>query len=149
MPDILPADATIASLVHELNEPKKYIEGVFAHMWECRREFGSVLVRVGITGTGKAPHYQIEYASKRGETAIYGIYRGLGHKLFDELGSRGIGDISLSDDPNEIIEIASERERREAPQRPDHFVQKQSWSNQAMSFEEMGSLLTELRKRRR
>jgi hypothetical protein len=148
MTDLLPADATIASLLDRLNSPNNYIQNVFKHMWDCKKKFGDASVRIGISGEGKAPHYRIEYTNDRG-TAIYGVYRGQGHKLFDDLGDSNIIDIVLSDDPNEFAEVANELEKREAPERPDHLLQAQNWSSHAMSFKEVGALRTELQKRRK
>jgi hypothetical protein len=116
-------------------------------MWSCKKQFGNASVRIGITGEGKAPHYKIEYQRDSGGIATFGIYRGLGHRPFEDLGS--IDFIVLSDDPAEITEVATEIAKRETPEHPDHFVKVFSWSAQATTFEKIGALRMELQKRRR
>ena len=102
MSDIIPADATIASIAqaHTLNRPLRYVLNVYTHMWSCKKKFGNAFVRVGITGEGKAPHYRIEYSNDRG-ISIFGVYRGPGHRPFEDLGAFRANDIVLSDDPHE------------------------------------------------
>lgn len=56
------------------------------------------------------------------------------------------GEIVVSDDPKEFVEISNEIKKREGP---DHLLQAQNWSSHAMSFEEVGALRTELQKRRK
>jgi len=150
MSDIIPADATIASIAqaHTLNRPLRYVLNVYTHMWSCKKKFGNAFVRVGITGEGKAPHYRIEYSNDRG-ISIFGVYRGPGHRPFEDLGAFRANDIVLSDDPHEKAAVAAEIVNRDAPNKPDHLLQDHNWSTRAMSLEEVGLLRIELEKRGR
>ncbi|MEQ8510451.1 MAG: hypothetical protein RIB43_15710 [Rhodospirillaceae bacterium] len=53
-------NATIGDILSKLDNPTEYIRRVLANMHLCRKEFGSALVRIGTTGQGVAPHYRIE-----------------------------------------------------------------------------------------
>jgi hypothetical protein len=117
-------------------------------MWSCKKKFGNAFVRIGLTGRGRAPHYKIEYSSDRGQST-YGVFRGPGHRPFENLGELTANDIVLSDDPREKAAVDAEIANRDAPDHPDHFLQDHNWSSRAMSLEDVGLLRMELEKRGR
>ncbi|MER9937122.1 hypothetical protein [Mesorhizobium sp. M0088] len=56
----LPENATVLDVVRTLDEPRKYVLGVFNNMHDYKRRHGSVYVRIGITGRGMMPNYRLE-----------------------------------------------------------------------------------------
>ena len=60
----LSTDATIAYVAGKLNKPAEYVRRVLENMWECKRAFGSALVRIGVMGEGRAPNYRLEYSKE-------------------------------------------------------------------------------------
>ena len=137
----LDPNETIRSLVakHTLNAPNTYVLGVLRNMAAWRREHpDSVpIVRVGVSGDGRAPHYRVSplpagvgiddnpeiaieeidqwLAAKRtGEDphGHFAVYRGTGH-----------GELELS--PAELT--------------------THNWSGARMTYEEVEALLGELR----
>ena len=60
----LASDATLRDVVNAntLNEPVRYVRGVLENMLDCRRQFGTATVQLGITGDGRSPNYQVSPA---------------------------------------------------------------------------------------
>lgn len=60
----LDSDVTLRDLVNAqtLNEPVSYVRGVLGNMMECRKQFGTATVQLGITGEGRSPHYHVSPA---------------------------------------------------------------------------------------
>ena len=57
----LPRDATIVVIVGRLRDPAEYVRRVLQNMKNCQDMFGQpVVVRIGISGEGVAPHYRSE-----------------------------------------------------------------------------------------
>jgi hypothetical protein len=56
----IPTNATIADVVELLSRPEDYVRGVLGNMFDYRKEHGTAVVRIGTTGTGKAPHYRVQ-----------------------------------------------------------------------------------------
>lgn len=63
MPTALPRDATIRDVLASLSNPESFVRQVVGVMHEAAREHGEIVVRLGITGTGKAPNYRVESAT--------------------------------------------------------------------------------------
>jgi hypothetical protein len=133
--DIVAADATIRDVVGRLNKPAEYLRRVLEHMYECKREFETAFVRIGVTGNGRAPNYRIEYSKDSSGHWTYAVYNGLSHQQIDDLGD--LGEFLLA--PLEEIEI----------KRPDRSLQREHWSSRAMQWDEVAIVLGELRRRRR
>jgi hypothetical protein len=53
-------DSTIADVVDTLIDRENYLRGVVGNLSPRHRQHGSAVVRIGITGEGKAPHYRVE-----------------------------------------------------------------------------------------
>ncbi len=58
----LEANVTLRDLVGKLNDPVAFIRGVIGVMHETKKEHGDVVVRLGLTGTGKLPNYRLDSA---------------------------------------------------------------------------------------
>lgn len=58
---VLPSNSTIRDLTRRttLTHPESYVRRVLGNMHTCRKEHGSALVRIGVTGEGRQPHYWI------------------------------------------------------------------------------------------
>ena len=93
----LPHDATVATIIHSLRDPDKYLSRVQHNMILFQREHGCVaLVRIGVTGGGIAPHYRIQpdkpfwdalegsiFGGKKDDlTRYYKAYNGRSHEHF-------------------------------------------------------------------
>ena len=107
-------------------------------MHDCRREHGSALVRIGITGEGRQPHYWIsaERPDRGGGVAI------------------DLDDIDRILDPAGRQEIAESRSRfflvydgrnHERIEDWDFWkVLPQNWSTRQSTLDEIGALLGEI-----
>jgi hypothetical protein len=56
---VLNSDDTIADVWSKLAHPHEYLEGVLENLLVCKREHGSAVVRIGVTGSGQKPYYWI------------------------------------------------------------------------------------------
>ncbi len=63
MPNALPRDVTLEDFVTTLDDPVKFIRGVIGVIHENAKEHGDIVIRFGITGTGRLPNYRIEDAA--------------------------------------------------------------------------------------
>lgn len=63
MPTALAQDATLRDVLPSLPNPESFVRQVVGVMHEAAKEHGEIVVRLGITGTGKAPNYRIEDAN--------------------------------------------------------------------------------------
>lgn len=59
----LPKNATLRDLLSTLDHPDAFISKAFGVINHATKEHGVVVMRLGITGTGKAPNYRIESAN--------------------------------------------------------------------------------------
>jgi hypothetical protein len=86
MAGAVPPGSTIADIICTLAHPEEYVRGVLGHLYECRRDYPTAYVRIGITGHGIVPHYRIEYPGYAGAPpGTFGAFRGDNHKrLVDE-----------------------------------------------------------------
>ena len=128
-------DATIADIVDDLNAPEEYVRQVVGHMWDCWRQHDAASVRIGVTGRGRAPHYRIEH-----QKGVFAVYRGSGHTQIEDLGEQPAIDIFafLGEGPSKPKEPS-----------PDHIFMDEHWSSRVMTFDEVKTLLGQLRQRRR
>lgn len=62
MPESLPKNATLRDLLSSLDKPESFVRQVVGVMHEAAKEYGEIIMRLGITGTGRAPNYRIERA---------------------------------------------------------------------------------------
>ena len=76
MSQSLRPDATLRDVRHSLLEPEKLLRDILSTMNDCRREKGNCLVRIGITGEGKAPYHKVAYLDGHGQEQLYGSYFG-------------------------------------------------------------------------
>ena len=56
----LPADTTLADLRHVLADSGEFVRQVSGVMHSATKEHGPVVMRLGITGTGRLPNYRLE-----------------------------------------------------------------------------------------
>jgi hypothetical protein len=59
MPRLSP-DATIADIMSSLAQPEDYLRRVIGTMIKMKKVHGEVIVRIGVTGKGKMPHFRID-----------------------------------------------------------------------------------------
>ena len=60
MPTSLAQNATLRDVVPSLDKPESFVRQVVGVMHEATKEYGEIVMRLGITGTGRAPNYRIE-----------------------------------------------------------------------------------------
>lgn len=60
----LPGNVTIRSLMHNglLHKPEEYIRNMWRNCLVFKKDHGAFRVRLGLSGTGQAPNYRIEFA---------------------------------------------------------------------------------------
>lgn len=59
----LDPDATLRSVISSLLDPDDFVSRAFGVVHVATKEHGSVLMRLGVTGTGKLPNYRLDSAA--------------------------------------------------------------------------------------
>ena len=72
----LAQDATLEDVAGTLLDPQKHVLNILHTMDECRREGHEPLVRIGVTGEGKAPYHKLTFIDENGQEQLYGSYYG-------------------------------------------------------------------------
>jgi len=62
MPVSLPKNATLRDVVPSLDKPESFVRQVVGVMHEVAKEHGDIVMRLGVTGTGRSPNYRVESA---------------------------------------------------------------------------------------
>jgi hypothetical protein len=133
-------EATISDVTGKLNKREEYVRHVLANMYDCKRQFGSASVRIGVMGEGRAPNYPLEYPKEGlSSPAVFRVYNGLSHTEME-----GLGHWNLS-----LAELVGSLDGKPLPKSPEHHVQSEHWSKCAMTLDEVAALLGQLRARRR
>ena len=65
VPKALPDDVTLGDLTSKLAKPENFLRSVIGVMRSAAKVHGDVVIRLGITGTGRLPNYRIEDAATR------------------------------------------------------------------------------------
>ena len=115
----LAGKSTICDIIEKLDDPEEYLRSVLENMLACRKKHGTAFVRIGTTGRGIAPHYQVapeftwdSFAKEELLAAQFVAFHGRSHKQFNW----GIEELQL-----------------------------EHWSDGTMSFDEVQNLLGSLR----
>jgi hypothetical protein len=120
----LPENATISDILPTLDNAESYVRQVLGNMADYRKTHGAAVVRLGTTGRGIAPHYRVQ---KEHDEAGFGEL--LGRVIDDESGYftafHGRSHKQLAWGSREL--------------------RGQHWSTRAMSFDEVQSVLGQLR----
>jgi hypothetical protein len=74
--DVIAPDSTLEDVESTLLDAEKLVANVLWTMGACRKENGNALVRIGITGEGKAPFHKVTFLSDDGVEQLYGSYFG-------------------------------------------------------------------------
>ena len=70
------SDATLADIRDRLAKPEDHVATVLLTMQPCRKAHGNAYVRIGITGTGKAPYHKVVYLDTDGAEQLFGSLYG-------------------------------------------------------------------------
>jgi hypothetical protein len=136
---------TIEEVVEKLTRPEEYVRRVLVHMDECKKQFGEPSVRIGVSGKGRAPHYQIEYPNECGVSQRYGTYRGSSDKrMLDEYEKRR----RLSVDLAALFTPGAPPPPPPLPP-PDYALVDRNWSSRTTGRDEVAALLGRLRSQKR
>jgi hypothetical protein len=126
----LSQDATTADVLATLARPESYVRGMLENMYECKREHGNAVARIGVTGGGVAPNYRIEFEHEEPllgfsgfKVGIVGVFDGRSHKII-----QWIDDIAQEDG---------------IP------VRDENWSSRSMSLSDVAALLGQIRQARK
>ena len=57
------SNATIADVKSTLSKPEDYVCRVLSKLLQMQKVHGAVIVRIGVTGKGKMPHFRIDNAA--------------------------------------------------------------------------------------
>jgi hypothetical protein len=134
-------NATIADVTDKLNKPTEYVRRVLENMWDCKRQFGSSLVRIGVLGEGRAPNYRIEYSKEDTNwPSVFVVYYGLSHAKAEDLGESPSADLST---------VLSGGSIKYNGPWPNRTLMRENWSSQTMSLDEVADVLGRLRQRKR
>ena len=123
MYDQMTSNCRISDLVHSLSDPITYPREVLGNFASYRYDPETSKVRIGITGTGKAPNYKIEEPN----VAVTLIVRS--------------HPIEMTMTPARTFDG---RNHREMTEHDDHERHGENWSTDAMSFAELKALLSSL-----
>lgn len=74
--DVIAPDSTLEDVEPTLLDAEKHVANVLWTMGACRKENGNALVRIGITGEGKAPFHKVTFLSGDDSEQLYGSYFG-------------------------------------------------------------------------
>lgn len=74
--EVIAQDSTLEDVEPTLLDAEKLVSNVLWTMGACRKENGNALVRIGITGEGKAPYHKVTFLSDDGVEQLYGSYFG-------------------------------------------------------------------------
>src|SRR5205823_5227288 len=100
-----------------------------------KNEYGSAVVRIGVTGEGLAPHYRVEPEGGEGAAILRGI---LSNNTQEEI------DKDLANRLEVFSHAYSGRSHKRLPL--EHRELKHvSWSNHSMKIDEVRTLIGELR----
>ena len=61
----IPPDGTLPDVLASVDKPESFVRQMLGVMQNVAKEHGPVVVRLGITGTGRAPNYRLESADSR------------------------------------------------------------------------------------
>lgn len=79
--DAIASDSTLADVTPTLTSPEEFVRRVLGNMHAFRSRGENVVVRLGITGTGRQPNYRLEdELNERGSIA----YNGANHLPFPD-----------------------------------------------------------------
>jgi hypothetical protein len=121
MGSIMRSDARIADVLHTLSNPEDFVRGILCNFINEGFNRDEAVVRIGVSGTGAAPHYCIEHGSET---------------------SAPFPGLSL--EANRYGRRAVFHGRSHNPILDDQFP-GMSWSSAAMTFVEVQSILGSLR----
>ena len=62
MSEPLKKNATLRDLLSSLDKPESFVRQVVGVMHEAAKEYGEIVMRLGVRGTGRAPNYRIKRA---------------------------------------------------------------------------------------
>ena len=124
----IPKDATINDVVEKMRRPDEYVRQLLGHMHKLKSESPNLVVRIGVTGRGVAPHYRID--------------------------RRSVGTAIFGDGPMiEFTPLAAFHGSSHEPLVPEgeepDILREEHWSTAHMTFEEVQALLGRLRAARR
>jgi hypothetical protein len=63
VPNTLPKDVTLRDLLQKFENPDDFVRRAFGVLHDASKEHGDVVMRLGLTGTGKRPNYRLEEAA--------------------------------------------------------------------------------------
>ena len=72
----LPKDATLRSILPRLSDADDFVCQAYGVLHSAAKEHGDVVMRLGVTGTGKLPNYRVDSTSGQPLTAIDGNFHG-------------------------------------------------------------------------
>ena len=69
---MIPTDSKIGDIIHLLDDPVAYVNGILASFVAYRYDPLSSVIRIGTTGDGVAPNYRIEKESRKRAVTVEG-----------------------------------------------------------------------------
>lgn len=119
-------DAIVSDIIETLSDPTEYVRQIIRNFVGDQFDRAKAVVRIGVSGQGINPHYKIEYQMAENiEVMGIRIEKLTGAKIYHGKSHKEISNFANED------------------------TKEHSWSNRAMSYGELETLLGELRKKRR
>lgn len=114
------SDARVQDILHTLSNPEDFVRGILGNFLNEKFDRNEGVIRIGVSGTGVAPHYCIEQGSSTSTVPSLGL------------------------EINRYARRAVFHGRSHKPILDDQF-KGISWSSSAMTFAEVQAILGSLR----
>jgi hypothetical protein len=125
---VLAQTTTISDVRYKLVQPERYVRLVLSNIVAAEKEYGPVVVRIGVTGTGQFPHYRIDRREKR--------------EILDSELTAYIALQAFNGRNHQPLAMVPEGEEGD-------ILRDEHWSTGDMTREEVMMLLGEIRQKRR
>ena len=124
---MIPTDSKIGDIIHLLDDPVAYVNGILTSFVAYRYDPLSSVIRIGTTGDGVAPNYRIEKKSRKRAVTVEGPTKAL--------------TVEFTETPSHIF---SGRNHRQMAELDDLERGESTWSEATVSFMDLQELLGRL-----
>ena len=141
----------VAERLNTLGDRDKYVREVFGNLFRwCRDTDESVQVRLGISGSGRSPHYRIEPEGTAWNSGLMYDDTIVGEFVRLANTSRGLPNRPPTKcNPGEVHGVFDGRTHKPYQRKNEHEIEAmlrvQNWSRQATPFDEVKELLGRIR----
>lgn len=125
--NLLAENVTLIDIFADLAKPKDYLRQVLANMQMTLKLYPTVVLRIGRTGSGKAPHYRFDEATT--SSTLFGSSEQVRYLAIEAYHGRSHARLVAEGEEGDIL-------------REGH------WSTKSMTHDEVSNLLGQARAKR-